>query len=74
MSSIDAEKHQKGSIFKEPSAKHSYKRKNIIRPTKKINKLDMDISAFKNQEKLDSQSMESSGIGDGIHLSGSIGL
>ena len=64
---------------KEPSAaKHIHKLKNMIRQTKKINKLEMNISSFVSQEKddeddchsqLDQSSVDH--VGQGIQLSSS---
>ena len=45
---------------KEPSAaKHIHKLKNMIRQTKKINKLDMNISSFVSQDKDDEEDCQS---------------
>ena len=48
------------ATVKEPSAaKHIHKLKNMIRQTKKINKMDMNISSFVSQDKDDVEDCES---------------
>ena len=46
--------------MKEPlAAKHTVKLKNMIRQTKKINKMDMNISSFASQDKDDEEDCQS---------------